>query len=391
VNTSDTRDLVSNISTNLNISGSFAVQAATVAPSITASTGYNSTQHSDIKTSYLDLLVESGNVYFMDNSKCRGLVNIDPDFLKAFSQLPVDVSSPGIPASWAPFESFFDRWGTHVITQLTYGSRFQQWESTTGSSSDVDKTLAIKACANVEGTGKSFAANGCAGYTSEQKKTALSSKSNSNTVVIGGNDDSRFALQQSITEDNINAFLRASAESNQGVGVQFAPVWVVLGEFLKGDCASDYAADPKTLSDSCKNVQRCLNLEAAFAFRATECQTLGSGGHTYQEFRRGQSIGGLVTYNCFSKKTGCNSKDNCHYDAGAAGCKAYGPDVFDQGAVFGDPSASQYRTAVHGSKTGGIRDGVNMSCSYKAFKGCQCNAGWAGGLPDRYLWQQGMS
>lgn len=373
VTTSDTRDLVSTVSNSINIDGSFSVKAATVKPSITATTGYDVTQHSDIKSSYLDLLVESGNVYFLNNNACRNESAVNKVFLADFRKLPINISNPSIPGSWVQFNSFFDNWGTHIITQLTYGSRLQQWESTLGSSNEIDRTLAIKACAQIEGTGKSFTANACESYTDEEKRNALASKSNSNVIIIGGSENTREALQSEITSESLDAFLQSSNESNQAVGVQFTPIWDVLKNYLLDST----------------DLQRALNLEAAFAFDATNCTHLENNGIIYQEFR-GNTDNNITTYSCFAKKTGCTNDGDCHYSGGRAGCQSYGPSAFIQGTQFGDVSEGKFRTSVQGIKSGGIYDGINNSCNYHAFKGCQCDKNWSGGLPDRSLWEQGI-
>jgi hypothetical protein len=374
VTTSDTRDLVSTVANNINIGGSFSVKAATVRPSITATTGYDVTQHSDIKTSYLDLSVESGNVYFLNNNACRDESAVNQVFLADFRMLPINVSDPGMPGSWAQYNSFFENWGTHIITQLTYGSKLQQWESTLGSSNEIDKTLAIKACAQIEGIGKAFTTNACEAYTEEEKRNALISKSNSNVIIIGGSENTREALQEEITSEKLDAFLKSSNESNQAVGVQFTPIWEVLKNYLV----------------NLPDLQRALNLEAAFAFDATDCTRMENNGIIYQEFR-GTTTDNITTYSCFAKKTGCTNKGDCHYSGGKAGCQSYGPSAFDIGTPFGDPSDGKFRTRVQGIKSGGINDGINNSCNYYAFKGCECNGNWAGGLPDRSLWEQGIN
>lgn len=381
---SDTKDLVSKVSSSLNIDGTFPIQTATAKASISANTGYDATSHSDIKTSYLDLVVESGNVYFKNNDKCRGVVNLNEAFLSDFRRLPAAITFPKEAGSWSVFEAFFNKWGTHILNQIAYGSRLQQWESTVGSSSDIDKTLQVKACLNVEGANKSFAANACAGFNSDDRAKASRVQTNSNSVIIGGSDDTRRDLQMSITPQSIEAFLRSSAESNQGIAMQFTPIWRLLSLYFTGTCN-------QTAPSECQDLQRAINLEAAYAFSALKCDYLSSNGYVYQEFRKNSPVGGIITYNCFSKKTGCTTNDDCHYSGSKAGCQAGGPSAFDTGAVFGDPNEHQYRTKVRGDTEGGINDGINNSCYYKFLSGCKCDGGWAGGLPDRYLWNQGLN
>ena len=383
---SSTNDLVRKVASDMSITGSFPIKTATVTPSITANTGYDATSHSDIKSSFLDLVVESGNVYFYNNDECRGLANVSAAFLADFRSLPVEVADSTSPSSWSPFGFFFEKWGTHVIGQITYGSRLQQWESTLGTSDSIDRTLQIKACVGIEGTGKSYTAQACASFSDEEKRTAAQTKTNSNTVIIGGSEETRRMLQSgSYSADDVNAFLESSNSSNQGVKVQFIPIWVVLGSYLSLACGTTGAS-----SEPCADLQRALNLEAAFAFSATDCRLMrATNGVTYQAFVKNKDSSGLTTYACWNKKLGCSNSDDCHYSSGAAGCKSYGSSAIQQGQSFGDPADGLFRSAVRGGASGSIWDGINNSCTYHAFKGCECDAGWSGGLPDRFLWQQG--
>jgi hypothetical protein len=391
---SNTNDLVRKISSELSISGSLPIQTATVTPSITANTGYDATSHSDIKTSYLDLVVESGNVYFRNNDECRGLGNVNDAFLADFRELPVIVQDSSSPQSWSPFVLFFEKWGTHIIGEITYGSRLQQWESTLGTSESIDRNLQIKACVGVEGTGgKSYTAKACASFTDEEKRAASQIKTNSNTVIIGGSEETRRLLQSgAYSADDVNAFLDSSGESNQGVRVQFIPIWVVLSTYLSPACDSAKSRMRASASAvlQCVDAQRALNLEAAFAFSATGCNLLQTNnGVHYQEFVKRTDASGITTYACWNKKTGCVNSNDCHYSSGRAGCQSYGPSALDQGESYGDPAAGLHRTTVRGNGGGSIYDGINNSCGYHAFHGCQCDGGWSGGLPDRYLWEQG--
>jgi hypothetical protein len=50
--------------------------------------------------------------------------------------------------------------------------------------------------------------------------------------------------------------------------------------------------------------------------------------------------------------------------------------------------ASATRTKVRGNKSGSYKQGVNKSCYYTSKVACDCQQGWAGGLPERTLYLQ---
>ena len=397
ITTSDsTTELVKNISNTLSIGGSFPVQAAILKPSIYLVTNKDSSNVSTIKTACYDISVESGSVYLLNNSNCMNESKIDPAFLQDFYKLSINIGSPENPSSWEPYMNFISNYGSHVITRITYGSRFQQWESTTDNSADAVKKLNLKVCLKTSGIIDSQA---CDGFTEEMKNSVKSYDTYSYRIILGGSNQTRIDMM-SLDPHNppdvkkVTAFLNSSNVSNQAIAYEFTPIWELLAKYIRGTCDVNAGLLGGTTSNAqCDNLQRCLNIEAAFAFTMLPCDPKSTGGVIYQQFRIDptKNTGPVKTYECWNKKTGCSQDDDCtNYKS--KGCTAGSfVSTFDAGDIVGDPAANVRRTALRNYHTGGAFDGVNASCNYSSNRArCACNKNWNGGLPDRNIWTQGF-
>lgn len=380
----NTSDMVEKIANNFSITGSGPVLGSILKGTLDVATGYKTETTVDIKSAYQDVQVLSGTITLVQNEKCASKTQLDAALVADFNNLPVIIANPELQANWSDYFNFFNKFGSHVITQIVYGSRYMYWESSRDTSAETSKNLEIKACLSVNGE----TANVCNDYTKDQINKAKSMSSNSYKVVLGGSEDAKNALINpapgSNPYTNLQNFLATAAKSREPIDYKFTPIWELIARFIKGNC------NDKERS-SCEDVQRCINLEAAFALSVFNCplmQSPSGGGIVYQQFKVDdlrKPSNGLRTYACWAKKAGCASSDDCGYYAAGAGCRAGGNSTFDAGDFIGDPAKNIRRTTVHYSKDGGIYDGVNNSCSMSG--SCHCDGSWNGGLQDRSLWQ----
>jgi len=388
--TKNTEELISNISNDNNIQGSIPIKIISVKPTITYSTKYDSTKHNNITTARLVLTDETGTITFKNDDKCRR-ANVNEEFVRDFKKLPVKILKPEISNEWQPFYAFINKWGSHVMTQITFGSKLEHWESYLSTDDMNHKILEAKACLEIEGplpSLTSITASVCSKYSSEDRKKASELKTNKNTVVIGGTKDARqqIILDGTSTE-NIDKFLKSSKSSNQAIGYHFTPIWEIYQQVaISSGCISDIDLD-KPISEDCKDLQRCLNLEAAYAYEAVDCKLLKTTNDIiYQKFEKDDSIPYINTYKCKVSKEGCTSTEtDCHL--GLGGCKAYGPSAFEKGAEY--DFSGLYRTKVRGSAADASNVGINNSCKFSGVGGCSCDKLWSGGLSERMLWDQG--
>lgn len=392
INTDNTESLIASISSENNLQGNFALKAVSVKPTIYFNTKYDSTKHKNITTSRLVLSNESGTITFENNDACRR-DNLHPDFLEDFNKLPVKIRNPENPSAWQEFYAFLDKWGSHVMTQITFGSKLEHWESHLDEGTTDIKKLEAKACLEIEGPepiAKSITSSLCSKYDKSKREEASSIRTNNNTVILGGTDETRNKLLlNGLTDENIKKFIESSPMSNQAIGYHFTPIWEIYQQvaITKG-CINDIDSGLKS-SKNCDDLQRCLNLEAAYAYDSVNCEHLKtSNGISYQIFKANDPESIIKTYECSAAKEGCShTSTDCHLKFG--GCRAYGPSAFEKGDEYGSESG-KFRTKVRGDAQGGASEGINNSCKFSGAQ-CKCDKMWSGGLPARTLWNQGRS
>ena len=180
-------------------------------------------------------------------------------------------------------------------------------------------------------------------------------------------------------------FIASSKNSDQSIGYNFTPIWEIYQQVSTSEsCISDMDAG-NPLSEECKDLQRCLNLEAAYAYQTVNCDLLKTtNDKIYQSFKKVTDIPNINTYQCIVSKEGCSdTKLDCHLKG--MGCKAYGPSAFEKGD---DYFAGLYKTKVRGLPEGNSYDGINNSCKFSGTQ-CKCDTLWSGGLSERIIWDQG--
>lgn len=388
VTTNNTDELVNSISSENNINGSLTLKIFCLKSTVMANTKYDITKYNNIKTSRFILLNENKIVNFINNESCRE-TNIDQSFIESFNSLPVKILEPSKAESWIMFDKFFNIWGTHVITQVIYGSRFEKWESTIDIRDDIQKKLEAKICLQLEdGIFNPITGGLCSKYSKDEKKNAEKLTTEEKTILLGGTPKTRLSLiNKGITEENIEKFIDSAEDSDQPIGFNFTPIWQLYQQILNSKCVE--AIDEKRKSPHCDDLQRCFNLEAAYAYKITKCEELISvNGKEYQMFNK-KSLGGnlsnMAIYKCMVAKEGCNDDESdCHLTTG--GCKAYGPSAFEKGDEF----SGNYKTKIRGDEYGSTWDGINKSCNFTT-SGCKCDKSWSGGLQRRAIWNQGDS
>lgn len=379
----NTETFFKKVGSETGISGSYESLELTFEATLSATTGYSISTTESIQALALDITYLTGVLDFVQDTTCWSADNIDGKLLAAFEALP-EVTDPSSSASWIPYVSFLQTWGSHVMVQQTLGSRFQQWESVLASSKTSQDTLQAKACAEVEGLseGGGWSVEGCAEYTSEEKKEAFSHSTEESENILGGTDVTRKGLLKGITEETLGAFIDSADQADEAVEHGWEPIWNLLIRFYQPDCKAGAAK-------SCDNYQRALNLAAAFeGWLAVGCSHETARGRDIQIMKVAatDSATGIKTYGCWAKKEGCMESGDCHLGGAGSVCYCYG-----NGCIVKDasqPAGTSYRDKVQSKQTGSYDQGVNRSCSYKVGATCKCQSGKVVGLDDRYLWQQ---
>jgi hypothetical protein len=384
------QNFISNTMASFNLSGEYRTSRLTVKATTSVMTGSSSEITTAFSSKHLNVLIYSGSVEFKVDSGCYAEGNIDPAFLEAFEALaPIDVGKVSETAQWAPYDNFLKQRGSHIMVQQLVGSRFEQWISSTSEEKHIGQTLEIKACAEVEGvqSGGGWSLASCAAYSKEEKEKALRQSSFNSRIVSGGTDETRADLLKDTTKKTLNAFIDSAKVGNQAVRSTFQPVWRILMDIYNVKCAKSGAK-----SKDCANLQRAFNLQAAYeGWTAIGCPQENDGrGDVMQRMAVDSTSSlGINTYQCIASKTGCRKGDDCHLGGSGSSCYCYGQGCIEAGAaITGTPLV---RNQVRTNQSGGYRDGVNNSCTYRIGVYCGCDTGWAGDPRERTLYRQSSS
>ncbi|HSX62301.1 MAG TPA: hypothetical protein VLF18_19120 [Tahibacter sp.] len=358
--------------------------------SVSAMTGGDTTTTQRMTSTHMDITTPTRNVDFNQRGRdCFAKGNVHPDDIRQFESLPlVRAAQASQAGEWAPYENYLRRSGSHLMIRQQFGSRFQRWESSSASTSDILDILKAKACAGVEGrnpTTQGWSVDGCAAYSREQREKASRTHSEWRQIVMGGTEATRIALTQEVSKTSIDNFIAASPRGDRPIRFGFKPVWELWMEIYSPLCRGDGSKD-------CENLQRAYNLKTAFEGRlAIGCPEERDGtGTVYQAMAAdgAPNAQGIQTFGCFAERTGCRSNQDCRLGGAGAVCYCYGRSCIDQGVqIIG---SDQFRNRVRTRREGGYDDGVNNSCRLRSGIGssCSCNTSWGAGLPRRDLFRE---
>lgn len=371
---------------SFDLNASYTTARLTVTGTAQAMTGERSDRTSTFNSIHMDITTTTHTVNLVQSPDCFAASNIDPRYLAQFTALAlIDPSQVGSPTAWQPYAAFLTTHGSHIMMQQQLGSRFQKWESSTTSAEDVLNTLKAKACAGVEGTsdaGAGWSVQGCAAYSSEERRRALRFESSTRQVVMGGTEATRIALTQDVNKRTLDAFIASASQGDQAIHFIFKPVWELFFVIYTPACQAAGRG-----SSACQNLQRAVNLQAAYeGWTAIGCPELKDGrGSVYQTMAVvGDTTQGIQTYKCQAAKTGCRSHDDCRVGGAGSVCYCYGPGCIDQGDIVA--GTELFRNRVRGNREGDYDHGVNNSCNFRLK--CYCDTSWSGGLPSRTLYLQ---
>jgi len=364
-----TKSIESYIGASISLKGS----AYALSGSFEAITSYSETESTSVSSAMIGITAETGELSLSQTLECRGPDSFSAHFLAAVGARPVKIDSPKESASWAAYTTFFETFGTHVVTSVTLRARYGLWESNETYSESSQSTLNIKACAMIEGISPvtpGWSSPGCAAYTSDQKRQALQDASYTFKEIVGGSDDARKALIVETTPKTMSDFLNSST-SNEPILNEYTSIWALLAYAYAGNS-----------SDKLAMRQRGLNMEAAFeGYLAFTCPYLTTSfGAPIEEFQAlAPDTTGLVRYQCWNKKTGCMSDDDCHLGGVGTSCYCYGNGCID---VNG-------RDFVRAGQSGSFNEGVNNACYFHFAAHCNCNLDWQDPAQgNRAIWDQ---
>lgn len=263
--------------------------------------------------------------------------------------LDVKIERPELESSWRNYEAFVKRYGSHMMSRISFGARFQYFTATQSTESLSDNMMGARACADVEGTtpGDSpFKVQGCSAYTKEQREESQSYHMQLKKFIRGGDKKLRnqLLLAQTLDPDVIEAFINTANESPQGIRYAFEAIWDLLPNEMSQQKANFYAYYTGYVQTGCT-------------------QLLGSSPNfVIRQFRHDPQD--ASSFQCVTSSRGCHHNNDCSYSYGLAGCQCGGSTCVEYDG-YGVPF-------IKTEPSGGIWDAVSEKCKYYFLQGCYC-------------------
>ena len=109
------------------------------------------------------------------------------DLLKHLDTLPLKIKNPWFYHSWKPYSTFLKTYGSHVITSVETGSRFQQMVFAESSESYSERDFQVRACISAAGPTSygELDVSACSNV-SESEKSEATKMSTSETRFVRG-------------------------------------------------------------------------------------------------------------------------------------------------------------------------------------------------------------
>ena len=424
-------ELVKKLASNSSISGSFPIQSVAIKASANVVTNNSSESTEDIKAFSLKYTKGSYTLklkpeFLNDTSNLRK--SFLDEILGLYSANPI--TDPNASDSWIPYNSFIDKYGSHIVTGVDFGASLKIWNSVKSSDDTILTLLQVKSCiqANANGSSPSGSATpvpgpggkACTSVDSSTRSRAENLTADFNAYVSGGNSDTRQALTTAYSRyqpnnpnsdppssELIDNFLRSYQDSINPISFTFLSIW----DYIKTLTISNFLYDETFQTKNTRlhsssaltpiqAYQVAINLETAYVYNTIKCERKSANGTIYQEIKSNSGPNGTL-YSCWQAKTGAKNFDtDCHGNGiGKTGgyCKAYGPSAFVGGTndtlpseqvLF--PGTDQYRTVIRDKVAFNYNQGINQSCQADFWGICQFHDNFGAQLPDREIWRSGQ-
>ena len=231
---------------------------------------------------------------------------LNEEFMEYLEELPLKIDHPWFPNFWEEYKTFLDKYGSHVITSVETGSRFQQMVFAESSESYSQRDFQLKACILAAGptnVGK-LNVSACSSVNSSEVLKAKNMSTSETRFVRGGLRDTNSALTKGTSAELIEKLMNEADEAPSPVQHTFKPVWEILKDRFK---------------TGSKNYIRATILQYYYSgYLGYGCLYSKSGDVEVQKFDyTKQSESKKPELECSLAKEGCHNDDDCHYVIGA--------------------------------------------------------------------------
>ena len=233
--------------------------------------------------------------------------------MEYLEELPLKIENPWLHNSWKAYRTFLDKYGSHVITAVKRGSKFQRMVFAESSESYSERDFQVKACLPAAGptsVGK-LGVDPCVSVTSCELSKASKMSVSETRFVRGGKRETNSELANGETSaELIEKLMNEAEQSPSPVQHTFIAIWSILQSRFKPG-SPNYVRDTN-LEYYCGGY---LNYDCHYnKIHSVEVQKFDYTRGSKEEYPE---------FECSLAKEGCRSDEDCHR-AGLSSCTCRG-------------------------------------------------------------------
>ena len=301
----NTNALYKSLATESSLSASLT-STFTLGATVSVATKSKSSQKSEVSGISLIKQALAEKIYV--NKECltsAKMSTLNKEFMESFSALPLQIKEPWLHNSWKPYSTFLEKYGSHVITSVDFGSRFQQMVFAESSESYSERDFQVRACISAAGPTDvgELGVSACSNVTNSEKSQASKMTVSETRFVRGGLRDTNSALNNGKTSTElIKKLMNEADEAPKPVQHTLMTIWSILqSRFESGS----------------KNYHRATNLQYYYSgYLDYGCPYSKSGNVEIQKFDYKQPMKGNPEFVCTLADDGCHNDNDCHYVIG---------------------------------------------------------------------------
>ena len=277
------------------------------------------------------MVYSKASVGYVD-SDCLHNVELDDIVRQDFEKL-TPVTTPWTATNWTGYDLFLQSHGSHIVSQITYGSSLFQHNFAEQSRSYAERDFTVRACVDFLGPTEVGKVNvsACSGISETEAQAALSMDTSSRLIIRGGTNETRGKLYKNRTIELISQFLDEADTTHEPIQYKFVPIWTLL--------QSKYIGTP--------HFYKAVNLEAYYkGFKNFKCDEQKISDVVVQKFDFSEyNSADHPDYQCKLAPIGCKSDDDCHYrsafwcECRGETCIRYKEETLDTGVIREVPYA----------------------------------------------------
>ncbi|KAI6659062.1 MAC/Perforin domain-containing protein [Oopsacas minuta] len=163
-------------------------------------------------------------------SVCLSKNKLNIDFQKDFEALNPSIKEPWLESNWVDYETFYNKYGSHFITEVAYGARFYEHAFSDARMSYTSRNLTVRACAALAGPAGIgiLEIEACEGINKQEIDSVSSLAIYTLLVIRGGTAKTRAELYKNRTVAGIAKFMSEANATEMPIKYNFMPIWSLL-------------------------------------------------------------------------------------------------------------------------------------------------------------------